>query len=213
MHIPKKFEQQDPDQLAGIIREYPFANLVTHSDSGLNVNHVPFVLDQSDGKQLLKGHIARVNPLWKNVDNHSEVLVVFNGPNCYVSPNYYPTKKEHGKAVPTWNYITVHVKGNMSFIHDERWNLDMLNSLTSQYEAGRPDPWSVTDAPEVYTQRMIRGIVGLEIAVSSITGQWKVSQNQPDENIQGVIGGLSQESNSDAQKIAELVKRHALKAN
>jgi len=96
MHIPKKFKQNDPNHLKDIILKYPFATLITNSDSGLEANHIPFFLNQSKGKDILQGHIAKVNPLWKNLKDKSEVLVVFNGPNCYISPNYYPTKKETG---------------------------------------------------------------------------------------------------------------------
>lgn len=131
MHIPKKFEQNDPSQFKKFIHNYPFATLITNSESGLEANHIPFFLNQSKGKDVLQGHIAKVNPLWKNVKDKLDVLVVFNGPNCYVSPNHYPTKKETGKAVPTWNYVTVHVKGIMSCIHDKQWNLNMINNLTS----------------------------------------------------------------------------------
>lgn len=209
MHIPKKFEQNDPEQLRKLINYYPFATLVTYSESGLEANHIPFFLDSSNGRDVLKGHIAKVNELWKNVSDKSEVLVVFNGPNCYVSPNYYPTKKETGKAVPTWNYVAVHVKGLMSYIYDAQWNLNMINRLTEQHEANQPIPWSISDAPNDYIQKMLPAIVGLEIEVLSIKGQWKVSQNQPERNKQGVVDGLSQYADSDAQKIAELVKQYS----
>ncbi len=210
MHIPKKFKQNDQNHLKDIIIKYPFATLITNSDAGLEANHIPLFLNQSNGKDVLQGHIAKANPLWKNLKDKSEVLVVFNGPNCYISPNYYPTKKETGKAVPTWNYVTVHVKGVMSYIHDEKWKLNMINNLTNQHEAGQPIPWSTLDAPEEYIQKMISAIVGLEIEALSITGQWKLSQNQPEQNKQSVVAGLSQEIESDSQKIAELVKGHAI---
>lgn len=210
MHVPKTFQQNDPGNLEDIITQYPFATLITCSEAGIEANHLPFLLNQSNGKKVLQGHIAKANPLWKNLDDNSEVLVVFHGPNCYVSPNYYPTKMETGKAVPTWNYVTVHVKGVMSYIHDKKWNLDMLNNLTSQHEAGQANPWSMLDAPEIYIQKMLPAIVGLEIEALSLTGQWKVSQNQPERNKQGVVTGLSQESSSDSQRISELVKEYAV---
>ncbi len=215
MHIPRKFEQSDLVQCKELIDNYPFATLITHSESGLEANHIPFLLKQSKGKNVLQGHIAKVNNLWKSVKNEADVLVVFNGPNCYITPNHYPTKKEHGKAVPTWNYVTVHVKGIMSYIHDKEWNLNMINNLTHHQEANQPTPWSLSDAPGDYIQKMLPAIVGLEIEVLSIKGQWKVSQNQPEKNKQGVISGLSREAehsiqNSDSQKIAELVKQHAI---
>ncbi len=210
MHIPNKFKQDDLDKLKEIIVEYPFATLVSYCESGLEANHLPFVLKECDGKVLLQGHIAKVNDLWKNLENEAEVLVVFNGPNCYVSPNYYPTKKQHGKAVPTWNYVTVHAKGALSFIYDDAWNLQMINALTDQHEASQIMPWSTVDAPANYIQKMLPAVVGLQIDVSSITGQWKLSQNQPEQNQKGVVEGLSKDARGDSQKIAALVGEYTL---
>ncbi len=210
MHIPNKFKQDDAKLLEDIIRQYSFATLITQSKMGLEANHIPFFLHQEKGKNILQGHIAKANPLWKNVDDQSEVLITFNGPNYYISPNYYPTKKVHGKAVPTWNYISVHVRGKMSYIHDNDWNLAMLHNLSDQHEAKHLKPWSVSDAPEDYIQKMMTAIVGLEIHVSSITGQWKLSQNQPDENKHGAIKGLYEENVYEAEKMAELIKKYAL---
>lgn len=209
MHIPKIFRQESLAELHEAIRRYPFASLITYSQSGLEVNHIPFVLKEVDGKQLLQGHIARANPLWQNVDDQSEALVVFNGPNHYISPNYYPTKKATGKAVPTWNYISVNVKGTLSYVHDSAWLYNMIDELTQEHELGRPEPWSIKDAPENYIQKMLPAIVGLEIKISSLEGQWKLSQNQPTENKQGVIEGLLKENNSDANTMAALVKQHS----
>jgi transcriptional regulator len=205
MHIPKAFKQDDIACMENIIHGYPFANLVTHSESGLDVTHIPFFLIHSSGVKYLRGHIAKSNPLWQNVINNSEVLVVFNGPDCYVSPNYYPTKSETGKAVPTWNYVRVHVKGVMSYIQDKEWNLEMLDELTRQHEAEQTIPWSTADAPDEYIQRKLAGVVGLEIKILEIRGQWKLSQNQPEKNRQGVVDGLSQQCSEGSQKIAALV--------
>lgn len=209
MHIPKKFKQENIVELKHLIQQYPFATLVTHSDSGLEANHIPFVLTEVDNKQLLQGHIARANPLWKSLSDGSEVLVVFNGPNYYISPNHYPTKKETGKAVPTWNYIHVHVKGTLSYIHDAEWLYDMIDELTQQHESGRLEPWSIEDAPEDYIQKMLPAIVGLEINITSIEGQWKLSQNQPVENREGVIKGLLQEDDHHAKIMAMLVEQYS----
>ena len=211
MHVPKKFEQNDLTQFTDLINNYPFATLITNSELGLEANHIPFILDQSNGKNILQGHIAKVNSLWKNLKDKSEVLVVFHGPNCYISPNYYPTKKETGKVVPTWNYVAVHVKGVLSYVHDEDWKLDLLNDLTTQHEAGQVIPWSILDAPEEYIQKMLSAIVGLEVDITSITGQWKLSQNQPDVNRLGVVAGLSLENGSH-QAIAELVQEQMAKS-
>ncbi len=209
MHIPKKFQQNDSEQLNDIIQQYPFGSLVTHSDAGIEANHIPFVLNQSHGKDSLQGHIAKVNPLWENINDNDEVLVIFHGPNCYVSPNYYPTKKETGKAVPTWNYIVVHVRGTISFKRDDQWNLEMINQLTAQHEIEQSIPWSTADAPESYIQKMLPAIVGIEIEISSIKGQWKLSQNQPEVNQTGVVEGLSKVDEANSQKIAELVKQYS----
>lgn len=210
MNTPKKFEQKDQAHLHDIMINYAFASLITHSESGLEVNHIPFFLDNSHAKGVLKGHIAKANPLWKTLKDKSEVLVVFNGPNCYISPNYYPTKKETGRAVPTWNYVAVHVKGILEYRFYDTFKLDMLDNLTLQHEADQATPWSIKDAPEQYIQRMLDAIVGLEIKITSITGQWKVSQNQPQMNKQGVIDGLSQQASHDAFNIAALVKAHMM---
>jgi len=209
MHIPKKFKQENIAELKHLIQKYPFATLVTHSNSGLEANHIPFVLKEIDGKQLLQGHIARANPLWQNLSDGSEVLAVFNGPNYYISPNHYPTKKETGKAVPTWNYIHVHVKGTLSYIHDSEWLYNMIDKLTQQHESGRLEPWSIEDAPEDYIQKMLPAIVGLEINITSIEGQWKLSQNQPVENREGVIKGLLQEDDHHAKIMSMLVEQYS----
>jgi transcriptional regulator len=208
MYIPKKFLQDDINKLKGMMANHSFATLITHNESGIEANHIPFFLNTSAGKEVLHGHIAKANPLWKNIKDKSEVLIIFNGPNCYISPNYSPTKQENGKAVPTWNYVTVHVKGIVTFIDDEQWNLTMLNNLTTLHEANQPVPWSINDAPQEYIDRMLSAIVGLEIDIVSISGKWKVSQNQVAVNQQGIIKGLSQETESKAKNIAKLVREH-----
>lgn len=210
MHVPKNFKQDETEALLKVIQDYPFATLVAVTEGGLNAHHLPFSISDAGDELILKGHIARVNPLWKNLTDGAEVLLVFHGPNCYISPSHYPTKQEHGKAVPTWNYVVVHVRGELTFMHDSSWNLDMLHRLTNQHEAGRTNPWSVSDAPQSYTASMLRGIVGLEIVVSELSGQWKLSQNQPEKNRAGVVAGLLQEGDRSAQAIAALIRDQAL---
>lgn len=206
MHIPKNFEQNDPEQLKTVIRDYSFATLITHSDAGLEANHIPMVLVESGNQDFLQGHLALANPLWKSIKDGSNVLVVFHGPNSYISPNYYPTKQETGKVVPTWNYVSVHVKGVMNCIHNDDWKMDLITRLTDQHEAAQEKPWSVSDAPEDYTRRMLPAIVGIEIEVSSIVGKWKVSQNQLEKNKQGVVAGLSERANTNDAEMAAIVK-------
>ncbi len=210
MHVPKAFQQDDPVALHELMEKYPLASLITYSATGIEVNHIPFFLNKSKGKLSLQGHIAKANPLWKLIKDKSQVLLVFHGPNCYISPNYYPTKKEQGKVVPTWNYVAVHVKGLLSYRFDTEFKLDMLNNLTIQHEQNQEKPWSITDAPMQYIQRMLAAIVGLEIEILSITGKWKVSQNQPEINKQGIVAGLSNEETSDSLNIANLVQTHMI---
>lgn len=207
MFIPKKFEQNDESQLIELVSNYPFAALVCTSHSGLEATHIPlYLVEMPEGKQVLKGHIARANTLWEIVEKQSSVLVIFQGPQSYVSPNFYPTKKEHGKAVPTWNYVSVHIKGEISFINDAEWKLDMLARLTDKLEAEEASPWKVSDAPKDYIEKQLGGIVGIEIMVNSIEGQWKLSQNQPAQNQAGVIEGLAESLRYGAGTMSDLMK-------
>ncbi len=193
MHIPKIFEQKGIDELQEMMLAHPFATLVTLGLEGVRADHIPLYLEKlTDENAVLKGHIGKGNPLWKEVSDNSEALAIFHGPENYISPNYYPSKQLDGKVVPTWNYIAVHVKGNISFIHDQEWKIDMLNALTKQHEKNQAVPWSVADAPSDYTNKLLGGIVGLEVEVVSIKGQWKVSQNKYENDKQGVIKGLSE---------------------
>ncbi len=208
MYIPKRLQQNDTTALKALIVEYPFATLISSSESKIEANHMPLMLKQVDGTDVLQGHIAKANSLWKKIAEKSEVLIVFNGPNCYISPNYYPTKMATGKAVPTWNYVAVHVKGLISFIYNNTWNLNLLSSLTQHHETQQPKPWSIADAPKEYIAKMLPAIVGIEIDITSIVGKWKVSQNQAEINKQGIVNVLSDDTESHARKIAELVKSH-----
>ena len=206
MHIPKQFKQESNTELLELMREYPFATLITHSTSGMEANHLPISLAWQEDKLYLHAHIAKVNSLWQSVAESSEVLVVFNGPNCYISPNHYPTKQQTGKAVPTWNYVAVHVKGSISFIHDAAWIYQALENLTAEHESGLDNPWAISDAPAPYIDKMLPAIVGIEIAVTSITGQWKLSQNQPTVNQIGVVEGLSVSTKQNDKTVAAMVQ-------
>lgn len=205
MYIPKAFEQTDTDALHQAISEYPFATLVSQNQQGMDAMHIPLYLDKTDSNSFrLKGHIAKANPLWKNTDKHSDVLVIFQGPNSYISPNYYPSKKIHEKVVPTWNYVAIHVKGKITFIHDAAWKMDMLNVLTDEQEQTQNIPWSVADAPDDFIEKMSNAIVGIEINIESIVGQWKTSQNKSKDDKQGVVDGLAHAEKND---MAELVNQ------
>jgi transcriptional regulator len=210
MYLPKAFENNDPAQLEAVIQENPLATLISYLPSGLEANHLPLMLQQEKGKTILKGHIAKANDLWMKLDSNNEVLVVFQGPDSYISPSFYPSKQVDGKVVPTWNYVAVHVKGRMAFHHDEAWKIGFLNQLTAQHEASFEQPWNVSDAPKDYTDKMLGAIVGIEIEVLDMKGKWKVSQNQSRQNQMGVIEGLSQVDDEANQKnnvtMAALVK-------
>lgn len=214
MHIPRTFKQADSDKLKALIVKYPLATLISYSDAGLEANHIPFIFDNAQGVDVLQGHVAKANKVWKTLsynnsdNNNADVLLVFSGPNGYISPNHYPTKQRTGRAVPTWNYVAVHVKGSLKCIHDDAWILSHITKLSDQHEAGQPNPWSVNDAPPEYIQKMLPAIVGLELEIVSITGQWKVSQNQPYENQLGVISGLVDEGGFESLAMANLVSQY-----
>ncbi|MGH1542038.1 MAG: FMN-binding negative transcriptional regulator [Arenicella sp.] len=209
MYIPKKFRQDNQSQLVELIKDRPFATLVCTTSAGLEANHIPLLITATpENNYRLKGHIAKANPLWKTVDNNSSVLVIFHGSQSYISPSFYPTKKEHGKVVPTWNYMSVHVKGNITFISESDWKLQMLTELTDHLENDEPSPWKVTDAPDVYIEKQLGGIVGIEITVESLEGQWKLSQNQPANNQMGVVDGLSTSGRFGACEMSKRVERY-----
>jgi len=205
MFIPRKFKQENTEDLVELMKKYPFATLITQSEAGIEATHLPMIVEKRSEKFYLKAHIAKANPLWKSVKNGSDVLVTFNGPNCYISPNNYPTKKETGRAVPTWNYVVVHVKGEISFINDPEWIYNAIETLTTIHESQQLEPWSILDAPHEYIQKMLPAIMGIEVEVTSITGQWKLSQNQPEVNQRGVVDALSESTDSSIMEVASMI--------
>jgi len=206
MYQPKSFQQDNVDEMKAMMKAYPLATLVTTGQHGVEANHIPLILKEvAAGEHALWGHMAKANPLWQELDDNAHVLAIFHGPNGYVSPNYYPTKQEHGKVVPTWNYVAVHVRGELAFNHDDEWKLEMLNMLTQQHESQQKDPWSVNDAPKEFTQSLLGAIAGFEIKVTAIDGKWKAGQNQPNKNRQGTIDGLSASPNQADKKMAQVM--------
>jgi transcriptional regulator len=199
MYMPKHFEETRTDVLHGLIRAYPFATVVTHAASGLTANHLPFEL--VDG--VLHGHVARGNEL-AQLDG-AEVLLVFQGPDGYISPNWYPSKHETGREVPTWNYAVVHVHGRLRVIDDAAWLRRLLETLTDHHEADQPQPWKVGDAPDDHIEKSLRAIVGLEITIERIEGKFKLSQNHPARNRAGVIAGLRERDGDGDVELAALM--------
>lgn len=203
MYQPAHFQERRVEVLHDLMQAYPFATLVTNGPEGITANHLPMMLHPEISEQgTLRGHIARANPHWKDHDPASEVLAIFQGPHHYISPGWYPTKKEHGKAVPTWNYAVVHAHGPMKIIEDRDWLFEMVDSLTTHHEAGQKQPWAVNDAPEDYLNAMLKAIVGLEIPISRLEGKWKVSQNRSEADREGVIQGLEDEGTDIANALA-----------
>jgi transcriptional regulator len=177
--------------------------LVTKAGDRLDANHVPMLLDAERGSQgVLLAHIARGNDLIMRHDPSFEALAIFQGPESYITPSWYETKRQTGKVVPTWNYVTVHVHGKLTLIEDATWLRAQITALTNAQEGRRAAPWHVDDAPEAFVQSQIKGIVGLEIEITSLEGKWKVSQNRPEADRAGVVQGLA-EQGDDA--MAELV--------
>ena len=188
MYLPRHFAQDDPAQLQALMQAHPLATLVSSGPDGLTADHVPLEYDAAAG--TLRGHVARANPLWQHADGQP-VLAVFGGPQGYVSPSWYPSKAEHHKVVPTWNYAVVHAHGSLRVVQDAPWLHALVSRLTGHHESGRPTPWAVADAPDDYIAQMLRAIVGIEIPVTRLLGKWKLSQNRSTADRQGVAQGLA----------------------
>jgi transcriptional regulator len=208
MYLPPAFEETRRDVLHGLIQQQPLGTFVTLTPAGLDANHVPFELAPDDGPHgTLRAHVARNNRVWQDFSRDHEVLVIFQGPSAYITPSWYETKKETGKVVPTYNYCVVHAHGPL-IIHDDReWLRAMVTRLTARFEASRPAPWAVTDAPADFIDKQLAAIVGLEIPLSRLTGKWKISQNRPAADRAGVNAGLRADGMAASIAMAELVAR------
>lgn len=203
MYLPKHFEVTDPAALHGLMRAHPLATWVMHAGGELVVNHVPFLFDADRGPQgTLVGHVARANPVWRH---GAPSVLVFQGADAYVSPNWYPSKQAHGKAVPTWNYAVVHAHGTPRAIEDRAALLEIVTRLTTTHEAGQALPWAVSDAPHDFVEQMLSAIVGIEVPVERLVGKWKVSQNRPAADRQGAAAGLRQRGDAASLAMAALV--------
>ncbi len=202
MYLPKHFAETRTDVLHGLIRDCPFAAVVARTPAGLVANHLPL---ERVG-DALHGHVARGNELAR-LDG-AEVLAIFRGPDGYVSPNWYPTKPETHREVPTWNYAVAHVHGRLKVIEDAAWVRTLLDRLTDHHEAAEPQPWHVSDAPEDHIEKMLHAIVGIEIGIERIEGKFKLSQNHPERNRLGVIAGLRHRGGHSDAELAALMALH-----
>jgi len=207
MYLPKHFEEARVEVLHDLIRAFPLGTLVTLTAGGLDANHIPFEVDPEPSPfGTLRGHVARANPVWRGISAGAEALVIFQGPDTYISPSWYETKAETGKVVPTWNYVVVHAHGVPRFIDDRAWLRAFVTRLTERHEAGRQTPWKVTDAPAEYIDAQLGAIIGLEIPIARLVGKWKVSQNRPPRDRAGVIDGLTREAGRAAPEMAKLIQ-------
>jgi transcriptional regulator len=191
------------DDLRQFLLGHGAGDLVTHGSGGLSATLIPFVYDPSVGPHgALRGHLARNNPQWQHQPD-GEALVIVRGPDTYITPAWYATKQEHGRVVPTWNYVTAHLYGEMKVRDDVGFVRQVVQELTAKHEATREQSWAVTDAPDGYIEGQLRAIVGVEMLISRIDAKAKVSQNRPDEDIDGVVEGLRQ---AGEQRMAEQVE-------
>ena len=202
MFQPAVFCEAREDVLHGAIRAHPLATLITHEGGRIEADHVPMVLHAAGDAIVLRSHLNAANPLPRSGAEVVDALAVFQGPQAYVSPGWYASKREHGKAVPTWNYVSVHARGALSIIRgDAAWLTDHLTALSAQQESHRDEPWALSDAPADYIARLLRRIVGLELRVSELTGVWKMSQNKSETDRSGVVEGLRLDAKPDVSDL------------
>jgi len=209
MYLPPQFREEQVPVLHDAIERSALATLVTVGPDGLYASHVPMLLDRTAGALgTLYGHIARGNDQRSGSAADTFALAIFLGPDAYVTPSWYATKRISGRVVPTWNYVAVHAQGQVAFFEDEERLLDLVNKLTQVHEARREHPWAVSDAPPDYIRHHLRGIVGFELAISKLDGKWKMSQNQSAEDRAGVADGLRREGGASATAVSALVAEY-----
>ena len=208
MYNPAHFKEENPQALQDLLMQQPLATLVTLGSEGLHATHLPLLHDaRAGGFGVLRGHMAKANPQWSDLKPEVLALAIFSGPQHYVSPNWYPSKAEHGKVVPTWNYVVVHARGPLRVIHDAAWLKQNVGYLTAIHEAGLANPWTPETAPAGYIDSMVKAIVGIEITIESLEGKWKASQNRPVPDRLGVIDALTNLGTPEARRMAEIVSR------
>ena len=206
MYVTESFRETRQHVMHQLIEDHPLATFVSLANGEIEVNHFPMFLDPATGAfGALAGHVPKANPLWRELESSAAVTVVFHGPSAYVSPGWYPSKRAHGKVVPTWNYAVVHAEGVARLQHDTEWLMDHLKQMVEKHEAAQPVPWSVGDAPEDFTGRMLEQIVGVEVTITELTGKWKVSQNRPRADVLGVLDGLGAGGGDSKEAMTDLV--------
>ncbi len=208
MYVHPRHRLTEPQALQALMAAHPLGAWVCHGPEGLIANHVPFLLDVSRGPHgTLIGHVARANPVWRALGPATPSVVMFQGPQAYITPGWYPGKAEHGEVVPTWNYTVAHAHGVARAVEDPAWLLDMLHRLTHAHEARRALPWQVSDAPAAFIDRLMRAIVGIEIPIGRLQGKLKASQDEARQDRWGTVCGLRNEPGDAAAAMAALVEK------
>jgi transcriptional regulator len=207
MYLPELFRVEDVAQMHALMRARPFAALVSAGPSGLFASHLPTVLKDEGRHGVIECHLARANPHCRDLVDGGEALMIFQGAEGYITPNWYPSKAEGGKVVPTWNFAAAHAYGRPEVVNDADWLRRHVTELTAQLERDQPRPWAPTDAPASFIDTMLRGIVGFRFAITRLEGKWKMSQNRTPQDREGVVKGLTLRDRGDDREIAELVAR------
>lgn len=206
MYIPSHFEEPRIEVMHDLIQTRPLATVITLSSGGIDANHIPLHLSDTEGRLgVLRGHVARANSMRHELIQDVEALAVFHGPDSYISPSWYPAKQEHGRVIPTWNYAVVHAYGTLKIVDDPVWLMEHLQALTTKHEMAFPEPWAVSDAPGDFIEKLLENIIGIEIAITRLKGKWKASQNQSLKNQLGIINGLNGDGGSRELEMADLV--------
>jgi transcriptional regulator len=208
MYTPRAFALDDLPEIQQLIQHTRLAQLVTFGEQGLQANHLPLLLNPDEGPNgTLYGHLAKANRQWQDLQNGSEALVIFAGAEAYVSPAFYPTKAEHGKVVPTWNYLAVHAYGEAEVFTDAERLLRLVTSLTDRHESTRAHPWKVSDAPTDYIDGMLKAIVGFALPIQRLEGKRKLSQNRSAVDINGVREALAASPDKRDQTLARFIPK------
>ena len=207
MYLPDHFRVEDVPEMHALMRARPFAALVSAGPAGLYASHLPTVLKDDGLCGVIECHLARANPHCRDLAEGNEALMIFQGPEGYITPNWYPSKAVHQKAVPTWNYAVVHATGRPEVVKDKAWLLRHVTELTAQQEKSEAKPWAVSDAPDSYIDVMLRCIVGFRFVITRLEGKWKMSQNRDSEDRKGVVQGLNARATGDDLEVAEMVTR------
>jgi transcriptional regulator len=206
MYLPTQFKEGSVPAMHAAMRAARIGTLVTMGEDGMEASHVPMLVDPEPAPYgTLRGHVSKGNPQWRRTQAEMPALAMFLGPNAYITPAWYETKRQTGKVVPTWNYVAVHAYGTVEFFEDPERLLDIVTRLTRTHESGRTEPWAVTDAPADFIRAQLKGIVGFALPITRLEGKWKMSQNRPAEDRAGVVEGLRREGGMAEKVVADIV--------